>query len=208
MAKHKSPSVLKREKLATDKRLKKNYARLRKAGFSTYDAGSMRYGSRDKIRTAIKTKTRPAISPTHQKSGGGSGVRYKHLDTFQKAYPISAAHKGRIKQADYEIVNMDSERKYLSNYTYKMTYITVDAQGIETRKFITYGSSEIMTKGELKQWAWDTLNEPGNVSEYQAKPLKRSIEFLSAHYSSDNFIQFLAKTNEEQAAILNSKARR
>jgi len=204
MAKHKSPSILKREKLATDKRLKKNYARLRKAGFSTYDAGSMRYGSRDKIRTAIATKQRPSISPTHQKSGGGSGVRYKHLDTFQKAPPISVVHKGRIKKSDYEIVNMDSERKYLNNYTYKITYITVDAQGIETRKFITYGTGETIngkpamdgkpiTKASLKQWAWDTLNEPGNVSEYQAKPLKRSIEFLSAHYSSDEFIQFLAK---------------
>jgi len=104
MAKKKSPSILAREKLAKEKRIRKNYARLKKAGFSPYDASSMRYGSKEKIRTAIKTKTRPTISQKHQEAGGGSGKRYSHLDTYQKAVPLDSRHIGAIKKSDYQLI--------------------------------------------------------------------------------------------------------
>lgn len=204
MAKKKSPSVLAREKLATDKRLKKNYARLKKAGFSSYDASSMRYGSKEKIRTAIKTKTRPEISTKAQKSGGGSGTRYRNLDTYQPAAPLETHHVGRIKNSDYTVISNKSSVKYLNEYSYKMTYLTVDKYGVETRKFFTYGDSKQMNKGELKEFVWNRLNIPSLDTEYEAKPVKSSIEFVSAYFASDTTRKFNALTYADQEKIINS----
>ena len=187
MAKKKSPSILAREKLAKEKRIRKNYARLKKAGFSPYDASSMRYGSKEKIRTAIKTKTRPTISQKHQEAGGGSGKRYSHLDTYQKAVPLDSRHIGAIKKSDYQLITDTSPTKYLLKYTYKMTYITVDKDGVETRKFIIQVGDKIQTKRQLKDWAWKILdreNEDKEGSIYHAKPIKSSIEFVSAYINN------------------------
>jgi len=68
-----------------------------------------------------------------------------------------------------------------------MTYITVDKDGVETRKFIIQVGDKIQTKRQLKDWAWKILdreNEDKEGSIYHAKPIKSSIEFVSAYINN------------------------
>ena len=54
-----------------NERLRRNYKRLREAGFSSAEASRLRCASEEKIRQAIETRTMPMKDPYRQAAGKG-----------------------------------------------------------------------------------------------------------------------------------------
>ena len=171
--------------------LKANYASLRAAGFSILDAQRLRSASKATVDQAVHTtpekfrQARP-LSERHARAGGGAGTRYKHLPTFQQSAPLEyPVHKGRIKNNDYIEIDADSERKYANAWAYKMTYVVVDENGLETRKFFTILPDEKMTKKELKEFVWENCKEAFSAGTYAGKAVKSSIQLIGAYHNAD-----------------------
>lgn len=170
--------------------LKANYTRLRESGYSPKEASRLRSASPDTIRTALNTNPRSfrqakPLSERHARSGGGGGERYKKLNSFQPAPTLDyKVHKGRIKASDYEEITPQSDRVYANEWAYKMTYIVVDKNGIETRKYFTILPDEKMNKKQLKQFVSDHC-QGSSESRYQAKIIKGSIELIGMYHNAD-----------------------
>lgn len=175
--------------IAKKSELKAAYAELRAAGFSILEAQRLRSSSKSTVGQAVHTtpekfrQDRP-LSERHARAGGGAGTRYKHFDTFQQASPLDyPVHKGRIKNSDYIEIDENSDRKFANAWAYKMTYIVVDANGIETRKFFTILPDNKMTKKDLKAFVWEKCQEA--AGSYTGKLVKGTIQLIGACHNAD-----------------------
>ena len=117
-----------------NERLRRNYKRLRDAGFSSAEASRLRSAS-EEIRQAIKTRTMPMKDPYRQAAGKGqtadttppgAGNMGKGTAKEEGAAALQGGHnwnpptniiKGHIK---YEKSGTGDIPHYLSRYTYKL----------------------------------------------------------------------------------------
>lgn len=170
--------------------LKANYARLRDAGYSPNEAARIRSSSPSTINKALSNspksfrEARP-LSEKHSRAATGLGTRYQKKDTYQQAAVEYVPHRGRIKASDYQEIGPGSDRNFENQWAYTMTYVTVDKDGIETRKYFTILPDEKMNKSQLKKFVYDQCNEAGKISRYEARISKSSIELVGAYHNED-----------------------
>lgn len=152
-----------------NERLRRNYKRLRDAGFSSAEASRLRGASEEKIRQAIKTRTMPMKDPYRQAAGKGQTadtIPRRVLEIWEREQrrkkgrrpskvdiigtPPTNIIKGHIK---YEKSGTGDIPHYLSRYTYKIAYQVRHPNGSLEWKYITFTSHTKKYKYEL----WEEL---------------------------------------------------
>lgn len=158
--------------------IKRNYARLRQAGFSVLDSQRLRTASDYTIEKAIATGQREPLQERYQKAGRGE--TYK-----SEAYTPYEYHTGRIKNSDYQDVTEGEGKMYRSAYAYLMTYEVADKKGNRERKYYTLLSDEKLTKKEIVSQMMEDIGSSDMISEYEKTPVKNSIKLIQAYVNPD-----------------------
>lgn len=157
-------------------RRRENYKKLREAGYSAKEANKLKGSHEIKTQYLIDKKQGKSIGTIHEnikKNLQKLGVSQKDanklknipIDQLQRIVTRATATGKRIdtkgiqrpRGIQYSPVS-EADKKYLSNYTYKVSYQTKDKNGNKVTKWITITSPDKMTKKAVKAEARDILS--------------------------------------------------
>lgn len=159
-----------------NERLRRNYKRLRDAGFSSAEASRLRGASEDKIRQAIRTRTMPPKDPYRQAAGRKKGRRSAKVDIIGK--PPTDIIKGHIK---YEKSGTGDIPHYLSRYTYKIAYQVRHPNGSLEWKYITFTSHTKKYKYELWEELESLMSDRTISKKYDSQFVSGSAVLVGAY---------------------------
>jgi hypothetical protein len=168
-----------------NERLKENYQKLRKAGYSAAEATRLRGAGDFKIKSAIRTGTLPPVDPIKKAARTKEEItparRQEYRESLKvwrervKDFPPYDIQKGKII---YE--NPPENKTYYSKYSYIITYQVIDPQGNKEWKVITITSDRPLYKKDL----WQIMNEeifPPQAGKYNTKIVRNSYALVSAY---------------------------
>jgi hypothetical protein len=167
-------------------RRRNNYDSLRKAGYTPAEANKLKGGQSVKIQYLVDKKlgkSDATIKEDIKKELIRSGIKAEDARrisrlpvnqiqrTIVQAPNITAAVKKlehvtpkAPRGIEYKPVS-EADKKYLSNYTYKISYLVKQPDGSKKEKWITITSPDRMTKKAVKQEARDIIDEAAEAED-------------------------------------------
>jgi hypothetical protein len=165
-------------------RRRDNYKKLRDAGYSAKDANKLKGSQEIKTQYLIDKKQGKSIGSIHenikknlQKIGisakDANQLKNVPVDQLQRIVTRVTEPGKRIDTKGYSKPRgiqyapvSEADKKYLSNYTYKVSYQTKDKNGNKETKWITITSPDKMSKKAVKAEARDILSGDGGSYDF------------------------------------------
>lgn len=183
-------------------RMKENYARLRKAGFTAAEATRFRNASEEKIRIAIKTGKLPEKDPLKAAAGAGrtkETVSQKEIEQYKKSIekwlgevkpkpkrgvPDLPDGWYKVPEKNGRLIHENAANhplvQYISNNTYVVAYCVKHRDGTKEWKVMTFTHDRELTKAQLLDMVEREFILP-NTGRYDSKVMKSSYTIIGAY---------------------------
>lgn len=98
--------------------------------------------------------------------------------------PYKEVQRGPITRADIITISPPETYEYVSPYTHRLTYLTVNKQGVKTRHYFNIPSDTILPKYKLIDEVWEKCGQGKYISQYEStKCIKSSIQLMDVMYN-------------------------
>lgn len=164
------------DKTTRGKKLQARYQLARAAGFNSSEANKMKHWSEARINNAIKDKEKAEkaekarVKRNEQRRENYRKLReYGYTPNEARKYKSSGTERMKFLTQDIKYIPPNEMiKKFLSDYTYLLSYKTKDKDGNIMEKFIYITSTKKMNPAQIKQEAIEKVFEnEANSSIYE-----------------------------------------